>query len=119
VPLLIGESLTADKESSELSFLTPFWPQRGQLFQVSEVRSEKSPPIFKLNDLLNDPVSGFYYREQLTKSPAPKSSDYFFVEKILSQKKINGKKHFLVKYLYYPNKFNQFIPEENLKRNQS
>ena len=75
--------------------------------------------MFLLRDLLNDPVSGFYYREQLTKSPAPTPSNYFFVEKILGQKKINGKKHYLVKYLYYPTKFNQFVPEENLKQGKS
>jgi len=87
------------------------------LFQIAEVYSEKIPPMFKLVDLLKDSVKGLFYREQLTKSPAPKSSDYFFVEKILGQKKIQGKKHYLVKYLFYPSKFNQYVPEENLKMN--
>jgi hypothetical protein len=91
--------------------------KRGQLFQIAEVRSEKKPSMFKLNDLLQDSVKGLFYREQLTKSPAPKSSDYFFVEKILGEKKIRGKKHYLVKYLFYPSKFNQYIPEENFKKN--
>jgi len=72
--------------------------------------------MFKLVDLMNDPVEGQFYREQLTKSPAPKSSDYFYVEKILSKKKIKGVQHFLVKYLYYPNKFNQYVPETNFKK---
>ena len=71
--------------------------------------------MFKLKDLLNDEVAGQYYREQLTKSPAPKTSDYFFVEKILGRKKIKGIEHYLVKYLFYPNKFNQYIPKSNFK----
>jgi len=87
------------------------------LFQIAAVNSEKNPPMFKLVDLLKDSVKGLFYREQLTKSPAPKNSDYFFVEKILGEKKIRGKKHYLVKYLFYPSKFNQYIPEENLKKN--
>lgn len=72
--------------------------------------------MFKLEDLLSASVPGQFYEEQLTKSPAPKSSDYFFVEKILARRKIKGINHVLVKYLYYPNKFNQYIPETNLKK---
>ena len=72
--------------------------------------------MFRLKDLLNDLIPGQFYREQLTKSPPPKEKDYFFVEKILGKMKINGKLHYLVKYLYYPDKFNQYIPEENFKR---
>ena len=90
--------------------------QRGQLFQISEIRAEIKPVMFKLIDLMKDPIPGQYYREQLTKAPAPKQSDYFFVEKILGKKKIGGKEHFLVKYLYYPDKFNQYIPKSNLTK---
>ena len=86
------------------------------MFQVSEVRAESDPPMFKLIDLMKDPVPGQFYRSQLTKSPAPKPSNYFFVEKILAKKKIKGVEHFLVKYLYYPNKFNQYIPTANFKK---
>ena len=64
---------------------------------------------------MKDPVGGQYYREQLTKSPSPKGSDYFFVERILGKKKIRGQEHFLVKYLYYPDKFNQYVPKSNFK----
>jgi len=87
--------------------------KRGQLFQVAEVRAEIKPVMYKLVDLMKDPVKGVFYREQLTKSPAPKAEDYFFVEKILGKKKIKGVVHLLVKYLYYPNKFNQYVPETN------
>ena len=79
------------------------------------MRAERRPVMYKLQDLLKEKVLGQFYREQLTKSPPPKASDYFFVEKILGQKKIKGVDHYLVKYLYYPNKFNQYIPKTNLK----
>jgi len=71
--------------------------------------------MYKLIDLMKDKVPGQFYKEQLTKSPAPKSSDYFFVEKVLGSKKIKGKLHYLVKYLYYPDKFNQYVPKSNFK----
>ena len=85
------------------------------MFQISEVRAERRPVMFKLKDLLKEDVPGQFYEKQLTKSPAPKASDYFFIEKILGQKKIKGVLHYLVKYLYYPNKFNQYIPKANFK----
>lgn len=84
------------------------------MFKVSQVLSEIKPVMFKLVDLLNDKVPGTFYREQLTKTESPEKHEYFLVEKILDRKKIKGKQHVLVKYLYYPNKFNRYIPEKNL-----
>ena len=83
---------------------------------MKEIRAEVNPVMFKLVDLMNDSVPGQFYKQQLTKSPAPKNSDYFFVEKILGKKRIGGIQHFLVKYLYYPNKFNQYVPVSNFKK---
>lgn len=74
------------------------------------------PPLFSLIDLLKDPVPGFYYREQLTQAPKPDyKKDFFAIEKVLKTVKRNKKEFVLVKYLFYPSKFNQFIPIENLR----
>jgi hypothetical protein len=82
---------------------------------VSSVNASVKPPLFSLVDLLKDPVEGFYYREQLTLAPKPDyKNDFFAVEKVIKTITRNKKKIFLVKYLYYPSKFNQFIPEENM-----
>ena len=72
------------------------------------------PVLFKLVDLQGAPLRGHYYREQLTKSPHPGEVEYFFIEKILKSRTRKGKKEFLVKYLFYPNKFNKWIPEQNI-----
>jgi hypothetical protein len=65
---------------------------------------------------MKDPIDGFYYREQLTLAPTPDyKKDFFAVEKVLKKVRRNKKNFYLVKYLYYPNKFNQFISEDNLK----
>lgn len=72
--------------------------------------------MFKLVDLLNDPVEGHFYSEQLTKSSPPQEHNYFLVEKIVGEKKVKGKKYLLIKYLYYPEKFNRYVLEENIVR---
>lgn len=65
---------------------------------------------------MKDSVSGFYYKQQLVKAPNPNyNKDFFEVEKVLSKKTVKGEKFVFVKYLFYPNKFNQWIPEKNLR----
>jgi AAA+ superfamily predicted ATPase len=65
---------------------------------------------------MKDSYPGNYYEKQLTRAPTPNfKHDFFSVEKVLGQKTVKNKKYFLVKFLFYPSKFNQYIPEENLK----
>ena len=90
--------------------------QRGQIFQISKVDASVAPPLFSLIDLMKDKVDGHYYKEQLTSAPTPNyQKDFFFVEKVLGKKTVKGKKFVLVKYLYYPSQFNEYVPIENLK----
>jgi len=63
------------------------------------------PPLFKLVDLLSDPVSGSYYQQQLKIAPNPNSDTYWTIEKVLKERKNkNGTKEQLVKFLFYPGK---------------
>ncbi len=74
------------------------------------------PALYFLRDLMKDNVSGSFYREQLVKSEKPDyKTNFFEIESILGSKTVKGKKYFLVKFLYYPSKFNQYVPQENLK----
>jgi hypothetical protein len=73
------------------------------------------PPIYSLVDLMKDKVPGHFYAEQLTKAPVPDyKKDFFLVEKILSEKTIKGKKYYLVKFLFYPSKFNEYVLATNI-----
>ena len=72
--------------------------------------------MYSLVDLMKDKVTGHFYQEQLTPAPVPEyQKDFFLVEKILGQKTVKGQKFFLVKFLFYPSKFNQYIPESNFR----
>jgi hypothetical protein len=64
---------------------------------------------------MKDKVPGSYYSSQLTKAPNPNNKKHFFeVEKILKKKTINKKLFYYVKFLYYPPKFNEYVPAENV-----
>ena len=71
--------------------------------------SQSKPELYKLRDLQQDLIPGYYYASQLTKAPPPSEKEYFFIEKILDEKRVRGKKFYLVKYLFYGDKFNQIM----------
>lgn len=90
--------------------------QRGQIFQINTIDATVNPPLYTLIDLLKDPLSGHYYREQLTKAPNINYKKNFFeIEKVISTKYFNKKKYFYVKFLYYPPKFNDYVLASDIK----
>ncbi len=90
--------------------------QNYQLFRVVFVDAGKSPPLYKLEDMKKKLINGYFYRQQLTKTSAPQPEEYFRVEAILKKRRRKGKKELFVKYLHYPARFNEWIPEENLRK---
>jgi hypothetical protein len=83
---------------------------------VYKVDGSISPPLYYLQDLMKAKIDGTFYKEQLYKTTPPDfKKDFFEIEKVISVKKFQGKKFYLVKFLFYSAKFNQYIPEENMK----
>ncbi len=71
--------------------------------------------MYSLVDLMKDKVSGHFYKEELTPAPTINYKKKFFeVEKILKKKTVKRKLFYYVKYMFYPQKFNQWIPAGNL-----
>ncbi len=94
----------------EKSFDSPNY----QLFIVSKIDAGKNPPLFQVKDLKGDIRPGFFYREQLLKGEKPKPGTFFRIEKILAERKRKGKKSYLIKFLHYPAKFNEWVLKENI-----
>lgn len=83
---------------------------------MRKIDASIDPPLYILEDLHQALKKGLYYKEQLFKTKAPNYlRDFFEVEKILRTKTVKGKKFFFVKYLYYSNKFNLWVPESYFK----
>ena len=70
------------------------------------------PVTHKLKDLLGEEIEGSFYEEELQKS----HQEDFRVEKVIQKKKINGVDHALVKWSGYNEKFNQWIPLQDLSK---
>ena len=65
--------------------------------------------MYKLVDLMGSEVLGQFYSANLHLAPTKALSEFFEVEKILKTKTVENEKFVLVKYQWYPKKFNQWV----------
>lgn len=82
-----------------------------ELFTISEC-VPRQPPVYRLEDLNGEPIEGIFYEQELVKYI--KEDDVYELEKIIQKRTRNGRKEVLVKWMGYPHKFNQWIPESSV-----
>lgn len=75
--------------------------------------------MYKLEDLMGSAVLGQFYAANIHLAPKKSLSDFFEVEKILKTKTVDKEKFVLVKYQFYPKKFNQWVKFSDLKVNDN
>ena len=69
-------------------------------------------PVYRLQDYVEDEIESVFYAEELQK--VRKSDDIYRIEKILAEKKENGKVKVFVEWLEHDKKFNNWIPKSEL-----
>ena len=82
-----------------------------EIFKIIRVDTSQTPTAYYIEDLEGEPIKGIFYREELI----PVSIPQFYDIEIIKTKKIAGRKKFLVKWMGYPDKFNSWIDETQLK----
>src|SRR5277367_1548585 len=87
----------------------PSWTE--EVFTVSELLNT-SPPQVKVKDYNGEVVQGSFYLEEV--QLVDKLAAYR-IERIIRQRKRNGKKEYLVKWLGYPDHFNQWVGQEQIE----
>ena len=69
--------------------------------------------VYKLQDLKGEDSTGIYYEDEL--SPCHETDETTYkVENVLGKKTVIGKKFVLIKYKFWPEKFNEWLPPENV-----
>jgi len=81
----------------------------GEIFKIYKIK-QTAPKTYNLVDLLNEPILGAFYAQELNPTALPKN---FAVESVLDSEK--GK--ILVKWRDYPAKFNSWLPKNYLLKN--
>ena len=84
---------------------TPNWTE--EAFVVNEILST-SPTTYRVRDLMDEPIQGTFYEQQLQKTAQTK----FRIEKILRRRR----GQVLVKWKGYPDKFNSWHPASELEK---
>ncbi|DAC81523.1 TPA_asm: integrase [Capsaspora MELD virus 1] len=81
-----------------------------EIMRVRQVRNS-SPHTYLLEDLKGEDVSGVYYEAELQSVKESELDAPRLIETVLEKRTKAGKKEMLVKYIGYPKKFNEWIPE--------
>ena len=84
-----------------------------ELFKISECFLKENIPLYKVVDMLNDPVIGNWYEWELLK--ADKDQEFWRVESFLKTRIKKGKKEYLVKWQGYGDKFSSWVLVSDVK----
>ena len=82
------------------------WSQ--EIFQVTE-RLPREPHVYRISDLLAEPVIGTWYEHELQKCNTDEK--IFIIDKDLKTRTRNKKKQYFVSWKGWPDKFNSWVTE--------
>lgn len=85
-----------------------------EIFIVSHRFVSQGIPIYKIKDMMNDPIQGSFYASELQKVSKDEQTQWR-IEKIIRKRKVRGKPEVLVRWLGWPKKFDSWIPEVDVK----
>ena len=85
-----------------------------EVFRIIERKKNQSIPMYKLKDYDNDIIEGYFYEAELQPAYIDDETVYK-VEKIINKRKRKGVKEVLVKWKGWPDKYNSWVKERDLK----
>ena len=107
--LKVGDYVRISK--ARLKFQKGYTGSRStEIFTVTEVK-KTAPIVYEISDFNDDPVVGTFYEQDLKKVEKPET---YKVERVIKRKTVRGKRMFFVKWLGYPDSFNQWISQDDL-----
>ena len=83
-----------------------------EIFTVSKTIPRR-PPVYKIKDYDGEELHGTFYEKELQK--VVKHNDTYEIEKILKKWGKGKNVKYLVKWLGYPNKFNAWVSDSEIK----
>jgi len=79
-----------------------------EIFTISK-RFPRIPPVYTLKDYSNEEIEGMFYEKELQK--VVKTDGFYVIEKILKQRKRNGKTEYFVKWRGHPDSMNSWATD--------
>lgn len=88
-----------------------------ELFKIVRVSRTREPPVYYLTDLQDEPLDTFFYEEELSRVREKETEpNEYEIDEILDTRVIGKVKQHLVSWKGYPEKFNCWIPANNIKK---
>jgi len=84
---------------------TPNWTE--EIFVITETFA-KTPPVYKIKDLNNEPIEGVFYENQLLKV-IHSDEEVYRIDHIIKTKTEKGIKYALVRWLGYSKEFDSWV----------
>ena len=93
------------------------WQEKfgNETFKIIKRKVVDGIPMYLLEDGTGDTIKGYFYEPEMTKVIVPDDKVYK-IEKVLRTRRRAGKKEHLVKFQGFPNKYNEWIPAENVQK---
>ena len=86
----------------------------GEIFKISKRMNRQSFPIYELEDVEGESISGTFYEMELQKVYY-NAEGSFKIEKVMKTRKKKGKaEESLVKWMHWPKKYNSWIPSSDV-----
>ncbi|XP_061170272.1 uncharacterized protein LOC133179560 [Saccostrea echinata] len=85
-----------------------------EIFVVRERFISQGLPIYKLKDMMDDPIQGTFYASELQKVSKDEQT-IWRIEKVLRKRKVRGQEEVLVRWLGWPKKFDSWTPRSDIK----
>ncbi|KAI1710633.1 integrase core domain-containing protein [Ditylenchus destructor] len=106
----IGDIVRIDQEKK--TFTKGYLPKySAELFKITEVFAHKNPIVYKICDLNDEPIKGYFYEQELVKSDIKSN---WTVEKVLNTRKKGRKTEAYVKWKGFPSSYNRWISQDDL-----
>jgi transposase InsO family protein len=89
-----------------------------EMFKIASARHFHPQNEYRIVDLMDEPIKGTYYEQELQKIPSfnPETHE-FRMEKIVRTRTLKGKpKEHLIKWEGYPEKFNSWVKASSVKK---
>ena len=82
-----------------------------EFYVVTEVKENMPIPMYKLKAMDDDePIEGSFYSNELTAA----RGNVFKIERVIQERGEGANKEYLVKFLYFGDRWNQWIPQRDI-----
>lgn len=86
----------------------------GEVFTVAKRYRRQGTPVYRIKDLAGEMLKGGFYENEIQKVTVPLDKQYK-IEKIVKYKGKGKQKQGLVRWLYWPSKFDTWVPLSEIK----